>query len=247
MRGSGNAVKRGVVLALALALSSLVLAACGKRAGGSCKAGESTCLDKGKALSCQGGKFVEVSCAGPLGCTKLADHANCDDSVALAGESCMADAEEQYACSPDKKRALVCKGGIYQLHLECRGKEGCSLLGRTVSCDTSIAEKGDPCKAQGSVACTGDQKQMLVCRAGKFDLHRYCRGHYGCQVKADGPACDETLSLEQDPCGLPGQVVCSLDGQTELVCQGGIFVRSRSCKKSGCVVTNRPGRPIECN
>jgi hypothetical protein len=238
-------VRRAVVVAAVL--SAMVLAACGKRAGGSCKAGESVCIDKGKALSCQGGKFVEVSCAGPLGCSKLQDRASCDDSVAVAGESCMLDGDEQYACTPDKKRALVCKGGSYQLYLECRGSAGCSLLGRTVSCDTSIADKGDPCKSPGAVACAADQKHMLVCRDGKFALHRYCRGQYGCQTKGDAPSCDETLSLEQDPCGLPGQVVCALDGQSELVCQGGVFVRSRSCRKSGCVVTSRPGRPIECN
>lgn len=234
--------------ALALVLVAVALvAACGKRAGGSCKADESTCVDKGKALSCHGGKLVEVACAGPLGCTKLGDRANCDDSVAAAGDACMADAEEQFACTPDKKRALVCKGGTFQMHLECRGAAGCSLLGRTVSCDTSVAEKGDPCKVQGAVACAVDQKHMLVCRDGAFALHRYCRGQYGCQTKGDAPTCDETLSLEQDPCGIPGQVVCAVDGKSELVCQGGVFVRSRSCKKTGCVVTSRPGRPIECS
>ena len=111
----------------------------------------------------------------------------------------------------------------------------------------SVAEKDDPCKSQGAVACTPDGKEMVTCRDGKFARHRYCRGQYGCQTKGDAPTCDETLSLEQDPCGLPGQVVCSIDAQTELVCQGGVFVRSRSCRKSGCMVTSRPGRPIECN
>lgn len=239
--------RRAAAFVSSLFIVSLLLAACGKRAGGSCKPGESTCLDKGKALACQGGKFAEVACTGPLGCNKLQDHAICDDSVANEGDGCMADADDEYACTPDKKRALLCKGGRFALHLECRGKGGCSLLGRSVSCDTSIAEQGDPCKVQGSQACTGDQKRMVICRDGKFALHRYCRGQHGCQARDDAPACDETLSLEQDPCGLPGQIVCSVDGKTELVCQGGMFVRSRACKKSGCTVTSRPGRPIECN
>jgi hypothetical protein len=238
-------VKKLLVAAAFASFASLLLAACGKRAGGSCKAGESMCIEKEKALTCQGGKLVEVQCAGPLACTKLGEHANCDDSVSTEGDHCMA--EEEYACMPDKKKALVCKGGVFQRYLECRGKAGCSLLGRTVSCDTSVAEKDDPCKTQGAVACTSDQQHMVVCRDGKFILHRYCRGQFGCQTKSDAPTCDETLSLEQDPCGLPGQVVCSVDKTSELVCQGGIFVRSRSCKKTGCVVTSRPGRPIECN
>ena len=129
-------------LAALVTIASFSIVACGKRAGGSCKPGESTCLDKGKAVACQGGKFAEVACAGPLGCNKLQDHAICDDSVANEGDACMADADDEYACTPDKKRALLCKGGKFALHLECRGKGGCSLLGRSVSCDTSAYAAG---------------------------------------------------------------------------------------------------------
>lgn len=233
-----------VVAALAVAL--VAAAGCRKGPGSSCKPGESTCADKKTALACRGGKFVEVACGGPLGCNKFQNHANCDDSVAVEGDACMGEDDEEYACSPDKKRALYCKDGRFQAYLECRGKGGCALLGRTISCDNSLAEKGDPCKTQGQVACAVGQKQMLVCRDGKFDLYRYCRGQFGCYMKGDAPTCDETLSLEGDPCGLPGYVVCSVDGKSELVCQGGRFQTSRACRKSGCVVTNRPGRAIDC-
>ncbi len=235
-----------VTIATSLLVIVLLVAACGKKAGGSCKGSESSCFDKKTALSCQGGKFVSVSCAGPLGCTKFQEHANCDTSVANEGDLCMGDGEDEYACSPDRKRAVVCKSGKYERYLECRGKGRCSVLGHTISCDTSVAAKGDPCKSQGTVACTEDQKMMLTCRDGKFDLYRYCRGMYGCFMKGESPSCDETLSMEGDPCGIPGQVVCNVDGSSELVCQNGSFGRSRSCKK-GCRVTNGPGRPIECN
>jgi hypothetical protein len=155
--------------------------------------------------------------------------------------------DEEYACSADKKRALLCKNGRFEPYLECRGKAGCALLGQQVSCDTSVASKGDPCKVQGASACSVEQKEMLVCRDGKFVTYRYCRGQYGCYTKGDAPACDETLSLEGDPCGLPGYVVCSVDKQSELICQGGTFVKSRACRKSGCSVITRAGGGIECN
>jgi hypothetical protein len=226
-------------------VAAFVAAACGKKEGSRCKGAESTCLDKKTALACRAEKFVTVACNGPLGCSKYQDHANCDDSIAEVGDNCMNAIEDEYACSTDKKRALICKNGKFELHLACRGKAGCTLLGQQVSCDTSVAAKGDPCKVQGAVACTEDQKNMVICREGKFETYRFCRGQYGCYMKADAPACDETLSLEGDPCGLAGYVVCSLDGKSELVCQGGRFVQSRSCKK-GCTVSNRPGRPIEC-
>ncbi len=237
--------RSGVILVFVA--SWICASGCKKGEGSSCKGTESTCLDKNTALACHSGKFAKVACRGPLACTKFRDHANCDDSLASDGDACMGEDEDEYACTPDKKRALVCKQGRFARHLECRGKGGCSLLGRTISCDTSVAVIHDPCKSPGAVACAEDQKHMLICREGEFALHRFCRGQFGCHMKGDTPTCDETLAVEGDPCGLAGYVVCSVDGQSELVCQGGRFQKSRSCRKSGCVVTNRAGRPIDCD
>jgi hypothetical protein len=235
-----------VFIVVSLFLLALVTSSCGKKAGGTCKGSEQSCSqDKKTALVCRHGTYVDVACSGPAQCVKVQDHANCDTSLASLGDLCMGE-EDEYACSADKKHAFVCKGGKFEAHLECRGKGGCSMLGRTVSCDMSLASKGDPCKTQGAVACGDDQKHMVVCRDGHFELYRYCRGQYGCFVKGETPSCDETLSAINDPCGIPGQVVCSVDGKTELVCQGGAFMKSITCKNA-CTVTNRPGRPIDCN
>lgn len=235
---------RHVVVVLTFAVASLLTAACGKKAGSSCKGTESTCLDKKTALACRGGTLAEVACAGPLGCSNYKDHANCDTSVASAGQPCLGE-DDEYACSRDGKHAFVCKAGKFEPWLECRGKAGCSMLGRSLSCDTSIAEAGDACKTQGAVACGVDLKHMLVCRDGKLALYRHCRGQYGCGFRGDAPSCDETISLAGDPCGIPGQVVCAVDGKTELVCQGGVYTKSLTCK-TACTVTNRPGRPVDC-
>ncbi len=241
---SGRSSLVGVLLLL-LVSSVALLPACGKAAGGKCKQGESLCTDKTTALTCIGGSFVEVACQGPLGCTRYQERANCDVSAASEGDRCLGQNEEEYACSLDKKRALMCKNGKMERYLECRGKSGCALLGQQVSCDTSVAAKGDPCKVQGASACTEDQKEMLVCRDGKFAHHRHCRGQAGCYTKDDAPACDETKSLELDECGLPGFVVCSVDGQSELICQGGRFVRTRPCHK-GCTVIAGGRGGIDC-
>jgi hypothetical protein len=233
---------------LVAALLFAAAPACSRTAGSKCKAGESLCADKKTALTCHDGTLHAVPCNGPLGCTKLKDRASCDTSLANEGDACMATGDEEYACSFDKKRALRCSADRrFARYLECRGRGGCSQLGRQVSCDTSVAARGDPCKSEGAVACTDDQKEMVICRDGKYAPYRFCRGQYGCARNGDTPQCDETLSLEGDPCGLPGYVVCSVDGQSELVCHGGSFMRSRSCRKSGCLVTNKPGRPTECD
>jgi hypothetical protein len=235
-------VRPAVLLAAALVV--LTTAGCKPTAGSPCKGVGSTCSNKTTALACRGGVFAAVSCAGPLACSKFEDHANCDTSLAVAGDACMGE-DDEYACSPDRKHAVVCKSGRFEPYLECRGGGGCSMLGRTPSCDTSVAAKGDPCNLQGAVACTADQKQMVICRDGRFALYRECRGQYGCFLREATPSCDETVSMVGDPCGLPGQVVCSVDGRTELVCQGGVFTKSLTCK-TACTVTNRPGRPIDC-
>jgi hypothetical protein len=231
---------------LALALLLAASPGCKNRAGSACKPGESACRDKTTALVCRAEKLAEVACKGPLGCGKLQGQASCDTSVASAGDACMGDREDEHACTPDRTRALVCKEGTFAPHLECRGKGGCAIAAARVSCDMSIAAAGDRCTERGAVACAVDGKQMLVCQNGRFALHRHCRGQLGCQLKDDAPTCDQTLSVEGEPCALPGYVVCSVDGKEELVCQGGRFQRARSCRTTGCVVTNRAGRAIEC-
>jgi len=238
--------KSHVVAVVAVGVVSLLTAACSgkKKAGSPCKGSESTCVDKKTAIACRGGTFSEVACAGPAGCSKYQDHANCDTSVANAGDPCLGE-DDEYACSLDKKRVLVCKGTRFEPHLECRGKAGCNILGHAFSCDTSTAEKGDTCKTPGANACSVDAKQLLVCRDGKFALHRYCRGKNGCANVGETPSCDETIALAGDPCGIPGQIVCSVDGKSELVCQSGVFMKSITCK-TACTVTDRPGHPIDC-
>lgn len=236
--------KRHVVVSFAVA-ALLVVACGGKKVGGPCQGTESTCEGKKTALACRAGTYAAVACNGAGGCSKYKDHANCDTSVASAGDACMGE-DDEYACSADKKRVLLCKGGKFEALLECRGQAGCAISGKAFTCDNSVAEKGDVCKALGANACSADEKQLLVCRDGKFGLHRYCRGAKGCTVSPDGPVCDETIAIAGDPCGVPGRIVCAADGKSELVCQGGVYTKSISCK-NGCTVTNRPSQPIECN
>jgi hypothetical protein len=234
---------RALVLAGA-ALAALLGAACGKKAGTPCKGTESMCADKKTALACRGGGLVEIACEGPLGCTKYRDRASCDTSVAAPGRPCMGE-EDEYACTSNGKRALVCNKGKFDLYLECRGMDGCRMAGHTPTCDQSVADKGDPCKKSGALACASDQKQLVICKDGKFAVHRHCRGQKGCTNDGEAPSCDESLSRAGDPCGVPGQVVCSEDGKEELVCQTGVYMVSRACK-AGCTVTSKPGRPIDC-
>lgn len=224
----------------------LATVACKKHEGGTCRANEQVCADKQHALVCRSGTFVSVSCPGPLACSRFENHVNCDTSTGNPGDYCMGELDE-YACSADKKQAVVCKNGRFETYLQCRGALGCVMDGRIPNCDLSRAARGDPCKKLETFACSDDGKQMLICRLGKFETYRYCRGPNGCAVlQAEGPACDESLSMLGDPCGTPGQIGCSADGKTELVCQGGVFMKSRTCKTACNIVATRTGRAVDC-
>jgi len=237
---------RSSVVVLATALVLLLVAGCGKKqAGGPCKGTEQLCADKDTALVCRTGTFSAIACGGPMKCAKGTDHVSCDTSIAAAAAPCIGEDDES-ACSPDKQHALACRDGRFEETSTCLGANGCSMLGRTPSCDTSIAAKGNPCAREGAMACSQNKDQMLTCRGGHFEAHRFCRGKLGCVLKSEGPSCDESLSQPGDPCGVAGQIVCSVDGKTELVCQGGVFSKTRTCK-TACTITSRPGRAIECN
>ena len=168
-----------------VSLSSFLLVACGKKAGSSCKAGESTCIEKEKSLTCLGGKFVVVLCGGPLGCTMLGEHASCDDTVSLEGDHCMV--VEEYAWTPDKKKALVCKSGKFVFYTHCRGAKACERTGREVQCDRGRQEIGDPCLTAGDHECAVDENSLLTCKDGRGALDKKCK----CESHDDRVGCKD--------------------------------------------------------
>jgi hypothetical protein len=235
----------GPLFSSALLALVVVASACKKHEGGACKSSEQVCADKEHALVCRSGQFVTVACPGPLACSRFENRVNCDTTMGNVGDNCMGE-DDEYACSSDKKQVVVCKKGKFESYLQCRGATGCAMDGKIPNCDVSVAAKGDPCQKPETFACAADAQQMLICRLGKFETFRYCRGANGCTVRqSEGPACDESLSMLGDPCGTPGQIGCSSDGKTELICQGGVFMKSRSCKTS-CTISTKNGRAVEC-
>jgi hypothetical protein len=210
--------------------------ACKAKLGGSCKPGKDACEDSATALHCApDNTYVEVKCAGSLGCTKLGAKVYCDNSTAEVADACMGESEGEYACSSTKKRAVVCSSGKFKPYLECRGPKGCTMMSKTVSCDNTIAERGDPCISAGKLACSTDAKNRFVCKDGKWEVERYCRGRDACQVRMNDWFCDTSLADANDPCGVAGAVACSTDGSHRLVCKGGRMAEDIACKK-GCTV-----------
>jgi len=233
-------------------VAALVLGACNKpKAGDACDVGQAVCVSPTDVMACQGGVFIAARCRGPGGCSKLGTRVSCDDAIADEGEICLESNAENRACSGDKKASLLCAAGKFKTVQSCRGPNGCQIRGDAVTCDSKLAEKGDPCAAAGTFACTPNLKARLVCtpppaRPGagelKFGFDRYCRGSSGCHALDLG--CDETISDVGDPCGVSGSFACTSDGRAELECQGGQYVKDHPCPKNGCKVL--PQGRIEC-
>ena len=185
---------------------------------------------------------MEAHCRGPGGCSKLGTKVTCDDSLAEDADLCLDVETENRACSTDRRRSLLCNGGTFKTVEMCRGAKGCQVHGDSVTCDDHIAQKDDPCPNAATFACSPDFKTRLVCKDGKMQFDRFCRGQSGC--REFDQSCDESISEVGDPCGFSGMIGCSVDAKQELVCEGGRYVGRRPCKRGGCRVTANRG--IDC-
>ncbi|MBS2012682.1 MAG: hypothetical protein JST00_07345 [Deltaproteobacteria bacterium] len=94
--------------------------------------------EKKSALVCRQGKLVLASlCRGPKGCRIGGDaergfKVECDDSVAMEGDTC--DKEGHFSCAMDGSRILACKGGKLVADDKCKRREKCSVRGEVVGC-----------------------------------------------------------------------------------------------------------------
>jgi len=96
---------------LSLLLGSLLLSACGARAGASCEGGGYTCSSEAEALECRDQKWRTLQCRGPLGCVEEGDTVSCDLTRNVAGDACAASAEGRGQCTADGKAVLECRMG----------------------------------------------------------------------------------------------------------------------------------------
>jgi hypothetical protein len=144
--------------------------------------------DKKAMLTCTAKHWKKTDdCAGAHGCVSSASGATCDKGTESEGATCTAQNEGNGACSPDKQKLLVCKGGKMIAASTCRGQNGCREAGDKLDCDDSIAMAGDTCDEEGEPACSTDKKELLHCKSGKFAKIRACKR---CTPFLDKVECD---------------------------------------------------------
>ncbi len=131
--------------------------------------------DKKAMLECQKNKWVtSQTCLGERGCSINEKKITCDNSIANLDDKCPAEDDGiDYACTPDKKAALVCRKGKFVMASPCKGPKACRVAGDKssgfkVECDDSVANVGDPCEKEGHYACAPDERSIVRCKDKKF-------------------------------------------------------------------------------
>ncbi|HXK16640.1 MAG TPA: hypothetical protein VNG33_02455 [Polyangiaceae bacterium] len=153
--------------------------------------GIAVCEGDKSMLACHGRKYEAVPCRGPRGCEMVGAQANCDQSIAEAGEPCKKDNAK--ACSADQSQVLSCKAGrLAQLYL-CRGETHCSSVGGKLACDQTVAHLGDVCDKtmNGSTACSDDKKSVLICQSERFVSSEKCKPGTTCAVSGQSTKCEK--------------------------------------------------------
>ncbi len=148
--------------------------------------------DKKNMLECQKNHWTfSQACLGDRACTMEQKKVICDNSTANAGDACRE--EDDYACSVDKKVALVCRSGKFATASICKGKNACKILGEKgafkVECDDTVANIGDACDKENHYACAPDEKQIVKCVNKKFVGDDKCKSREKCAVKGELVGC----------------------------------------------------------
>jgi hypothetical protein len=148
------------------------------------------------------------------------------------------------------------RAGASPTHLEwaevpCHGPRGCATATSAGDdCDDTIAEEGDACPHSPPLdyACTVDKTRALVCKDGRYELWRACRGPQGCAVEGGrNVRCDTTLGSSGDPCAQRGTYACAADRTSMLVCDGARLGVASTCRGPGACQADRDSRRVDCD
>jgi hypothetical protein len=192
-----------------------------------------------------------MPCRGPRGCQgRGTSSSTCDDDLAQEGDPCQQTLNENYSCSTDHNKELLCKDGKFQTSSTCKGPKKCSVTGNTIKCDDSMADVGDPCVVEpgdANFGCSIDKKTEVQCDAAtnKFIASNACRGPKGCWIEGDLVQCDSSFARIGDTCRPVENHACNEDARSEVKCSPQMkWVKHRECKREGCRVK---GREIWCD
>lgn len=222
---------------------------CKPKPGAKCSTnGRFTCQDPSSALLCQGGVIVSLPCRGPGGCQGVGASSECDDDLAEEGDNCAMTQSENYSCTTDHKKELLCTEGKFVVRRTCKGQNACAIAANLIHCDDSVADVGDACveeAGEANYACSVNKSLELVCKGKKFEESNSCRGPKGCWIQGESESCDYSFGREGETCRPVDSNACSDDAKSELVCTAqGKWAKKHECRREGCKVK---GNDLYCD
>jgi hypothetical protein len=149
----------------------------------------------------------------------------------------------------DTTSALYCNEGKYE-SIPCRGPLGCVGGASSPKCDDSVANEGEKCMtaSRETYACAGDREAALVCKDGKWERWRGCKGPGKCVASDERLDCDNTIADVGDPCGGgAGTGSCSTDQAHLLMCRSGRLEIASTCRGPKLCSVDAKAKTIDCD
>lgn len=97
-------------------------------------------------------------------------------------------------------------------------------------------KSGGACWDEGALVCTG--KTTAVLCADHTWSATSCAGANGCTTIGARGVCDDSRVDVRVPCWREGQVSCSADGKSRVLCKGKAWTTTESCPGAGGCVAN---------
>ena len=75
---------------------------------------------------------------------------------------------------------------------QCRGDGKCRSQAGKLACDQTVAKIGDRCDKvlAGHIACSEDQKALILCKDERFVASEACRAGSRCTVNGQSTKCE---------------------------------------------------------
>jgi hypothetical protein len=122
---------------------------------------------------------------------------------------------------------------------------GAAVVLSTLLVASCKPKPGDSCKKLDG-ACTGEES-ALMCEHGKL-AEASCKGPGGCQKSGTTVTCDDDIAESGDPCLVSetANYACTTDHAKALICEGGKFKLSTTCRgPKRCAVTHPGGSGVD--
>ena len=114
---------------------ALFASSCGPAPGTDCDTSGYRCSGTATALECRDGKWRELPCRGPLGCSVTDSQVDCDVSRNRLNDACAESIEGYSLCDTAGTSLIECRNGVFLTTYTCTA---CYPSGAAFTCDQPL-------------------------------------------------------------------------------------------------------------